>query len=522
MSGVAETLKKEYVVIPIAAVVSIIGVIIVRCVCCVHRRRRPDRAPPGPNVSPYVGNYAVVFGKNRVKVFSQLRRTYGDVFSVYFGKQLVVVLNGYDTINVALAKNAEKFHTRPVFAYQLLTQGDNGLIFGEVRQWPKRRQFLMEGFHKFALDSKAMPIEERIHIELEDLVIEFSAAGGKAVDLNDYYMHFLGNFLSGIIYGKRFIKGDEQLEVVISHTREMSDIFWHGVERLLAFPWMLDLPGQKLKVNQYIAWAEEKKQLFKTLYEKHILLHNEQELNSMFDYFVSKSWESPDAYSLDELFAMQLELTSAIIDPCHETLNWIILELLHNPDLQSKLHMDIDRVIGNRPVKLEDRDKLTLVRATILETLRLRNPMPFAIPYAVQEDVDFLGFKIPANTVIIPNLMSIFMDSNLFRLPQKFLPDRFLNGEGKIEVPPEFIPFSVGHRACIGQSMGRMVLFLTVTTLLQNFRFEPEEGQRPPSLDAPIGPIYRCPDFKARLIPRKKTQQPSGHGGYVNTVVNIE
>ncbi|PVD29144.1 hypothetical protein C0Q70_11741 [Pomacea canaliculata] len=76
--------------------------------------RRPAGAPPGPWLAvPLLGHLLLMMKKDTRQQFAAWRRQYGDVFSLYLGSQLVVVLNGYKVIKDALVKNADVFSDRP-------------------------------------------------------------------------------------------------------------------------------------------------------------------------------------------------------------------------------------------------------------------------------------------------------------------------------------------------------------------------------------------------------------------------
>ena len=46
--------------------------------------------------------------------------------------------------------------------------------------------------------------------------------------------------------------------------------------------------------------------------------------------------------------------------------------------------------------------------------------------------------------MILPNLDSLMMDEDIWGDPEVFRPERFLNSDGKLSVPTEFIPFFLG------------------------------------------------------------------------------
>ncbi|PVD29092.1 hypothetical protein C0Q70_11689 [Pomacea canaliculata] len=78
--------------------------------------RRPARAPPGPWLAvPLLGHLLLLMKKDTLEQFAAWRRQYGDVFSLYLGSRLVVVLNGYKVLKEALVNNADVFSDRPPF-----------------------------------------------------------------------------------------------------------------------------------------------------------------------------------------------------------------------------------------------------------------------------------------------------------------------------------------------------------------------------------------------------------------------
>ncbi|CAI9534526.1 unnamed protein product, partial [Staurois parvus] len=89
-------------------------------------------------------------------------------------------------------------------------------------------------------------------------------------------------------------------------------------------------------------------------------------------------------------------------------------------------------------------------------------------------------------TTIFTNLSSVLKDEQVWDKPYQFYPKHFLDENGKFVKREAFIPFSAGRRACLGEQLARMELFLFFTTLLQQFTFEIPNNQPRPRDD----PIY--------------------------------
>ncbi|NWY92458.1 CP2D6 protein, partial [Loxia curvirostra] len=104
--------------------------------------------------------------------------------------------------------------------------------------------------------------------------------------------------------------------------------------------------------------------------------------------------------------------------------------------------------------------------AVIHEVQRCGDVVPFGIPHRMYRDTELQGFFIPKGTTIITNLSSVLKDETVWEKPNEFYPEHFLDAKGQFVKPEAFLPFSAGRRACLGEQLGRMELFLFFTTLL--------------------------------------------------------
>lgn len=97
----------------------------------------------------------------------------------------------------------------------------------------------------------------------------------------------------------------------------------------------------------------------------------------------------------------------------------------------------------------------------------------------------------------MPQFGVVHFDSHIFSDPHEFRPERFLDANGEVRRIDEFNPFGIGKRACLGENLARMELFLIFTTMMQHFRFDACDRSSPPSLTPIVGMTsvpkpYRC------------------------------
>uniref|UniRef100_A0A672IQ27 Uncharacterized protein n=1 Tax=Salarias fasciatus TaxID=181472 RepID=A0A672IQ27_SALFA len=151
------------------------------------------------------------------------------------------------------------------------------------------------------------------------------------------------------------------------------------------------------------------------------------------------------------------------------------------------MQQEIDSVIGQkRSPRMEDRKSLPFTDAVLHEIQRFMDIVPMGVPHYALSDISFKGYTIPKDTIIFPLLHSVLKEENRWATPWSFNPQHFLDQNGNFKKNPAFLPFSAGKRACVGESLARMEIFLFMVSLLQTFTFSTSEG--PDSID--LNPEY--------------------------------
>ncbi|CAG0898535.1 unnamed protein product [Darwinula stevensoni] len=123
--------------------------------------------------------------------------------------------------------------------------------------------------------------------------------------------------------------------------------------------------------------------------------------------------------------------------------------------------------------------------AFLMEVQRLARLIPLGVTHAATEDVEIDGYQFPKGTVFMASIWSCHSDPKYWPDPEKFDPGRFLNSDGTLKTKiPSFLPFALGKRQCLGESLARMELFLFVTIFMQKLTFRTTTGRPHPKAES--------------------------------------
>ncbi|KAJ7862995.1 cytochrome P450 [Mycena leptocephala] len=183
------------------------------------------------------------------------------------------------------------------------------------------------------------------------------------------------------------------------------------------------------------------------------------------DDFTGRQREQQEA----DVKAAAATIYAAGADTTVSALGTFILGMLMNPEAQKKAQAEIDSVVGAGHLPdFADEAALPYVSAIVKEVLRWRNATPIAIPHYLAVDDEYLGYRIPAGSIVIGNVWAILHDENVYPDPQSFKPERFLL-DGKLNpaiTDPETAAFGFGRRICPGRHLAASALWIVVASIL--------------------------------------------------------
>ncbi|XP_060562844.1 cytochrome P450 2C23-like [Ruditapes philippinarum] len=469
--------------------------------------RRQKGVPPGPALFPIVGNLPSLATRDILGRLNELRKQYGDVFGLYTGSKLFVFLNGYDVIHDALIKKGSKFMFRALPSFdQEEDQHTKGLIFSKGRIWKEGRMFAISTLQEICFKDKGF-LEHLVEFEVNDLT-ETILKSDHPFDIERVLNSSLQNVIFQVVYGYRFDLNDDGLHWFQKTVRAQSKRFLAREVILNCLPFLEHVPGDILGIERSrVDYAAEMHFLSKRIEKFENQKKGTQRKTFVECYLekmaANKSNETDSTFDEKDMKIAAHHLITAGSETSASVIRWILLYLIRNPHIQDKLCAEMTNVLGNEALSIGDRKRMPYMQAVILEGLRISHVVPLSLPHTVEQDTLFRGYVIPENCTIIPVLSTALKDPDVWEDPEEFKPERFLNATGNdVIIPKQFVPFSLGPRSCLGETLATIEIFLFLAGLVQKLKFLPEHDNEYPDQKGELGLTFTPLNFKMRVEKR--------------------
>jgi cytochrome P450 len=219
-----------------------------------------------------------------------------------------------------------------------------------------------------------------------------------------------------------------------------------------------------------------------------IIRRCEERLASGEQSMIGMLLEARDPETGDRLDREALRNEAAVIFMAgHETtansLAWTWFLLSQAPEVEARLHAELDTVLAGRPAGLDDVPRLVYTRAVFEEAIRLYPPVPLLGRQATRRET-IRNRTVPAGSLLVVIPWLLHRHRRLWDQPDHFVPERFLPENAGRRERYSYIPFSVGPRVCAGQAFGLTEAILCLATLAQRSRLRLAPG-------AVVAPVCR-------------------------------
>lgn len=430
----------------------------------------PDRLPPGPppNRTPWgLYRYLRAFLRDPACFVGSRFTEYGDMYYAPLGSTRLYVTRHPDHIRDALLDKGSSFKKTEAgnAARHLRRFLGDGLLLSNGELWRKQRRMINPALHRKRIEGYAETMLGHTRRLMERW------RPGEVVDVSAEMMQLT----LGIVTQSLF---DYGVEGRAGEVMEVMDSFRAIADSPSILPTWLPLPGE-LRTRRALAQVDDI--IYGMIDERRAL--GEEALSQRPDLLSALILATDDeAAPGDERRMTRRLLRDELLTlflAGHETtshaLSWTFYLLSQHPQVEARLHAELDEVLGGRAPTLQDLPRLVYLDRIVSETMRLYPPAPVISRTAI-EDTEIGGYTLPAGAELIIWLYWTHRDPRWFPEPERYNPDRFAP-----EAPPlprgAYLPFGGGTRICIGKEFALMEARLVLATVAQRLRLHLEPGQ---------------------------------------------
>lgn len=302
------------------------------------------------------------------------------------------------------------------------------------------------------------------------------AAGGRAVDVDPLMTHVTADVIFRTIFSVEL--GEAEAGAVYRAFGE-----YQSVSQRAHLLRMYRLPGFGLGRR---AWrlGERVRAVFAPIVEARVAQGRSGERRDILDALLdARHPVSGAGFTSDEL----VDQLALIFLAGHETtatsLGWALYLLSECPEMQERLHGEIEAATGGGALEYEHVKALEGVRNLYREALRLYPPVGF-LPRTSEVSMTMRDKRIAAGELMLVAPWLVHRNPGNWACPHAFAPDRFATPEGAEALKEAWIPFGKGERICIGAGFAQQEAALILAEVIRHFRLEYPAGRRRPEVVA--------------------------------------
>lgn len=460
---------------------------------------KPKNFPPGPFPLPIIGsvyNFPCNHAERCIEVFS---KTYGQIIGYMFGSTPMVFITGVDNVLAALRK--DEFQGRPdnVFIRGRSLKNRLGVFFSDGEHWQESRRFVVKHLRAFGKKETENVMKEEIDILASNI------QDGSIIQATGLFSLSTLNVIWTILANKRFALDDKKVRKFLNMLDSLFRSGQPAGDITIIFPFMKYISPTAIKqhylMRNILGYMREQ-------IREHEKVLDYNSPRDLIDKYLVEMHERNKAgtnttYSEDDLVVICMDLFVAGSESTSNTIEFLIMYLIHYPEVQKKLQEELDRVLQrSRRPNLDDKNRMPYALAVISETMRIRMITPVAVPHRCTSDTTFNGYFIPKDTNVVISLWSLANSTEKWKDVNKFDPSRFIDENGQFINYPFFHPFGLAKRVCVGETLGKNILFLFVTTFFEKYSVSLPEGDPLPDTEPLPGFTNAPKPFRMKISTR--------------------
>jgi cytochrome P450 len=418
------------------------------------------RLPPGPRPLLPTSNL-IAMRRDRCGFLTRLAREYGELVYFKLGQQPIFLLNHPDYIRDVLITHNKNFMKGEGLQRAKRLLGE-GLLTSEGEFHLRQRRLSQPAFHRQQIAGYAATMvdyAERMREGWKE---------GETVEISREMMR-----LTLAIAGKTLFDAD-----VESEADEIGD----ALSRAMALFNNLTVPFshllEKLPFPAVRRFHKARERLDATIYR----MIDERRRNGgarsdLLSILIQARDEEGDGTGMtdEQLRDEMMTIFLAGHETTANALTWTWYLLSQNPDVEARVHREVDEVLRGRLPVADDYPKLSYTEMVFAESMRLYPPA-WIIGRRALNDYQIDDYFIPARSILLMSQYLMHRNEKYFADPLKFDPERWRPEARESRPKFSYFPFGGGPRICIGEHFAWMEGVLVIATLAQRWKMSLLEG----------------------------------------------
>ncbi|KRZ87262.1 Thromboxane-A synthase [Trichinella sp. T8] len=391
-------------------------------------------------------------------LFKKLKRQYGDVYGIYLGPQLNVVVTDLDVARDILIKNFSCFTDRSNIAILEKKPMSECLFNLRQQEWKDIRSTVVHTFSNRIMREMASSCLPKIMKFLDGL--DSYAASGTAFDIYKNFQVLTVDVIAQCAFALDLDLNESQNRQFLQNCRQLFDGYdFNESWLILIFPEMIWF------LKPFVSFTKFSKA------EQRIV-------NDLREVLLRKKHLKGTPLTDDAIVANAMVFLLAGYETSSTAMGFAAWLLAKHPEVQEKLRQEVnmkfnDIQIGQEYDVIHD---MPYMNAVMQETLRLYPPLVLLVVRTCIKEctINEIPF-VPGVQVLFPTY-SIHHDETIWPEPDRFLPERFI-GSDCAHHPMAWLPFGAGPRNCIGKRFAEMQFKITMAHLLKRYKLHLSEAE---------------------------------------------
>lgn len=190
----------------------------------------------------------------------------------------------------------------------------------------------------------------------------------------------------------------------------------------------------------------------------------------------ARDGETGEAMSAKEIRDQVVTIFLAGHETTAATMCWLWYLLSQHPEVSSRLHAELDKVLAGRTPTHEDLANLPYARMVVDEAMRVYPAAPGLSTRVALEADTVCGMTIPKGGMVAIAPWIQHRHESLWEDPGRFNPERFAKGTERARFT--YMPFGGGPKVCIGAQLAVTETLLILATLAQRYSLALKPGHQ--------------------------------------------